>query len=122
MIFIRASNPNSLDYFIHDELNSYKIITDHLGSVRLVVNANNGEVVQKMLHDEFGIVTENSNPNFIPFGFAGGIYDQETGLVRFGARDYNPKIGRWTSKDPIRFKGGGYKFVWLCDTRSCEFY
>ncbi|MCA1805464.1 MAG: RHS repeat-associated core domain-containing protein [Xanthomonadaceae bacterium] len=32
--------------------------------------------------------------------------DQHTGLVRFGARDYDPDTGRWTSKDPIRFDGG----------------
>jgi RHS repeat-associated protein len=42
----------------------------------------------------------------IPFGFAGGVYDQDTGLVRFGARDYDPSIGRWVSKDPILFGGG----------------
>ena len=27
-------------------------------------------------------------------------------LVRFGARDYDPVVGRWISKDPIRFGGG----------------
>jgi len=27
-------------------------------------------------------------------------------LVRFGARDYDPAIGRWTAKDPIDFAGG----------------
>jgi hypothetical protein len=26
--------------------------------------------------------------------------------VRFGARDYDPSVGRWTTKDPIRFGGG----------------
>jgi RHS repeat-associated protein len=26
--------------------------------------------------------------------------------MRFGARDYDPSVGRWTSKDPIQFKGG----------------
>ena len=36
------------------------------------------------------------------FGFAGGIYDPDTELVRFGARDYDPRVGRWTTKDPIR--------------------
>ena len=30
----------------------------------------------------------------------------DTGLVRFGARDYDPETGRWTAKDPIRFEGG----------------
>jgi len=26
--------------------------------------------------------------------------------VRFGARDYDLSVGRWTTKDPIRFGGG----------------
>lgn len=26
--------------------------------------------------------------------------------VRFGARDYDPRVGRWTAKDPIGFGGG----------------
>ena len=41
-----------------------------------------------------------------PFGFAGGLYDADTGLVRFGARDYDAETGRWTGKDPLLFKGG----------------
>lgn len=45
-------------------------------------------------------------PGFQPFGYAGGIYDRDTGLIRFGARDYDPEIGRWTTKDPIGFRGG----------------
>ena len=43
---------------------------------------------------------------FQPFGFAGGIYDAEIGLVRFGARDYDASLGRWTAKDPVLFEGG----------------
>jgi len=34
------------------------------------------------------------------------LYDRDTGLVRFGYRDYDPDIGRWTAKDPIFFTGG----------------
>jgi RHS repeat-associated protein len=51
-------------------------------------------------------VLTDTNPGFQPFGFAGGLYDVDTGLVRFGARDYDPHTGRWTAKDPIRFGGG----------------
>jgi RHS repeat-associated protein len=43
--------------------------------------------------------------DFLPFGFAGGLSDPNTGLVRFGARDYDPVVARWISKDPIRFAG-----------------
>jgi len=50
--------------------------------------------------------SSDTNPGFQPFGFAGGLYDQHTGLIRFGARDYDPVTGRWTAKDPIRFNGG----------------
>src|ERR1700720_4558494 len=39
-------------------------------------------------------------------GFDGGLYDQDPKLVRFGARNYNPAVGRWTPKDPTLLSGG----------------
>lgn len=59
-----------------------------------------------MNYDAFGRVIQDTRPGFQPFGFAGGLYDPETGLVRFGARDYDAETGRWTTKDPIGFEGG----------------
>jgi RHS repeat-associated protein len=53
-----------------------------------------------------GRVIQDTHPGFQTFGYAGGLYDRETGLVRFGARDYDPETGRWTAKDPIGFGGG----------------
>jgi RHS repeat-associated protein len=89
---------------------TYRILSDHLGSVRLVVNAATGAVAQRIDYDEFGVVTLDTNPGFQPFGFAGGLYDPDTKLVRFGARDYDPETGRGTAKDPIGFSGGDANF------------
>ena len=59
-------------------------------------------------HDGAGAVVArfDTSPGFQPFGYAGGLYDPDTGLVRFGARDYDPEVGRWTAKDPLLFGGG----------------
>ncbi len=85
---------------------SYRVLSDHLGSPWLVVDISDGSVAQRMDYDTFGNVIEDSNPGFQPFGFAGGVYDLDTKLTRFGARDYDAEMGRWTAKDPILFAGG----------------
>ncbi len=105
--FVYASRLNVPDYVIRDGA-LYKIISDHLGSPRIVLDADaeTRTVVQRLDFDPFGIVTQDSAPGWQPFGFAGGLYDPDTKLVRFGARDYDPETGRWTSKDPIGFSGG----------------
>ena len=103
--FVYGAKPNVPEYMIRGGT-TYRIFSDHLGSPRLVVNASTGVVAQRLDYDEFGNVVQDTSPGFQPFGFAGGLYDTDTKLVRFGARDYDAETGRWTSKDPIRFAGG----------------
>jgi len=72
-------------------------------------------VVKQVDYDSFGNIIADSNATFaVPFGFAGGLHDQNTGLVRFGYRDYDPDIGRWTAKDPILFNGGDSDLYGYC--------
>jgi RHS repeat-associated protein len=109
--FVYASKANVPDYFVKTDPNTqnqttYRIISDHLGSPRLVINTANGSVAQRIDYDVWGNITQDTNPGFQPFGYAGGLYDQHTKLVRFGARDYDAETGRWTAKDPIGFGGG----------------
>jgi RHS repeat-associated protein len=119
--FIYGERPNVPEYMEHDPDGdgtidaTYRLVHDHLGSVRLVVDVDTSAVVQRIDYDSFGRVMADSNPGFQPFGFAGGLYDPDTKLVRFGAREYDAEVGRWTNKDPIWFGGGdtelyGYAF------------
>jgi RHS repeat-associated protein len=105
--FIYGDRSNVPAYMIRGE-RRYRIVSDHLGSPRLVVDADSGETVQRIDYDAWGRVLRDTRPGFQPFGFAGGLYDRDTGLVRFGARDYDPETGRWTSQDSLLFRGGDF--------------
>jgi len=93
---------------------TYRVLSDHLGSVRLVVNTVDGSIAQRLDYDAWGHVLQDTNPGFQPFGFAGGHYDCDTHLVRFGYRDYDATTGRWLAKDPILFNGGQANLYLYC--------
>ncbi len=85
---------------------AYYLLVDQIGSLRAVTDSS-GNIVKQIDYDTFGNILVDTNPSLsVPFGFAGGLHDRATGLVRFGARDYDPAIGRWTARDPIDFAGG----------------
>ena len=103
--FVYADKSNVPAYLVRSGV-TYRIVTDHLNSPRLVINVATGAIAQRIDYDDFGVVTNDSNPGFQPFGFAGGMYDRDTRLTHFGARDYDAEGGRWTTKDPLGFKAG----------------
>ncbi len=106
ILIVPCRRPSGVpDYMIRGG-STYRILTDHLGSPRVVVDASTGAEAQRMGHDEWGNLLQDTNPGFIPFGYAGGLWDADTHLVRFGARDCDPDTGRWRSKEPLRFDGG----------------
>jgi len=85
---------------------TYRVISDQLGSPRYVVNVSNAsDVPFTATYTSFGEVT-GTGLDWVPFGFAGGMRDGESGLIRFGARDLSAATGRWTSKDPLAFRAG----------------
>jgi RHS repeat-associated protein len=92
----------------------YYLAYDQVGSLKVVADSA-GNIVKRIDYDSFGNVLYDSSPGFtVPFGFAGGLHDRDTGLVRFGFRDYDPDIGRWTAKDPILFAGGDSDLYGYC--------
>lgn len=94
-----------------------------VGSLKVVTDAA-GTEVKRIDYDSFGNILSDSNPGFsVPFGFAGGLHDRDTGLIRFGTRDYDPATGKWTAKDPIDFAGGDlnlYRYVDIAGKPSIQ--
>jgi RHS repeat-associated protein len=87
---------------------------DQIGSVRMVEFPTEG-MVKEILYDAFGNVVKDGNPYLrSPLGFAGGLHDWDTGLVRFGWRDYDPDTGRFTAQDPIGAAGGDPDWYGYC--------
>jgi RHS repeat-associated protein len=99
--FVYLPGAYSPEYLVRGGV-TYRYVSNSLGSVRLVVNASTGEVVQRLDYDAWGNISSDSSPGFQPFAFAGGVYDSDTGLTHFGFRDYDAATGTWTGKDPIR--------------------
>lgn len=80
-----------------------RVATDHLGSTRSLVNPAGGVATPSGTYSPFGRLDSGIDDWM---GFAAGVADSRTGLVRFGARDYAPGFGRWSAPDPIRFRAG----------------
>jgi RHS repeat-associated protein len=100
---------------------TYYLTYDQVGSLRVVADAS-GNMVKRIDYDSFGNIISDSDPSFeVPFGFDGGLHDQDTGLVRFGYRDYDPDTGRWTAKDPIFFTGGDTDLYGYCLNNPINF-
>lgn len=107
LIYVYGSESSNVPGYVIKNGMTYKIIHDPgTQSVRYVVDVENALIVQEYEYDEHGNIMKDTNPGFQSLGYAGGLLDPDTRFVRFGYRDYDPTIGRWTTKDPIGFLGG----------------
>ncbi|MCA1703577.1 MAG: RHS repeat-associated core domain-containing protein, partial [Actinobacteria bacterium] len=83
--------------------NEYYYVFDGLGSVVALVDAN-GVQRAAYTYDPYGghatatAMNGALPPN--PWRYAGGALDA-TGLYHFGARYYDPNLGRWTQQDSV---------------------
>lgn len=106
-IYIYPNKSNVPEAFLDSATgNIYRVIADERGTPQTIIDNTNGQTVASYEVDEFGRSLFDSNPNFYPFKFAGCLYDVDTRLCHFGAREYDPEVGRWLQRDPILFNGG----------------
>ena len=97
--FVHGTRPLLPDLVVRED-GTYRLVADHRGSPVLAIDVATGEVAQRLRYSAFGEILDDTRPGFQPFGFTGALHDAQTGFVRLGARDYDPRSGRWTAKDP----------------------
>jgi RHS repeat-associated protein len=90
---------------------------DRIGTANPVVTA-------RFRYDPYGNVIRKDGTSDTPWRYAGGWFDRfpnsnpavQAGLYKMGERYYDPKIGRWTQRDPIDqatspTEGNGYMYA-----------
>ncbi|MBE9140285.1 RHS repeat protein [Nodosilinea sp. LEGE 07088] len=96
---------------------------DHQGSVRDAIN-NTGTVLNHTTYDSFGQVTGESNPALdFRFGYTGRETDEESDLMYYRARYYDPALGTFVSADPLGFAAGDpnlYRYVFNSPTNFTD--
>ncbi|MET7556266.1 RHS repeat-associated core domain-containing protein [Streptomyces albidoflavus] len=78
-------------------------LADMHGTGQLAISVKEMKLTQRRF-DPFGAIRQDTGPQSWPGskGFVGGFDSTEsTGLVRLGARDYDPNTGRFLSVDPL---------------------
>ncbi len=73
---------------------------DHLGSTRVVTNSS-GANVEQIHYYPYGKTLSDDGSVSVKHKFTSQELDRETGLYNYGARCYDPVLGRFTTADPI---------------------
>ncbi len=84
----------------------YFYLHDRLGSVRLVID-DQSAVKNTYTYEPFGemFATECTETTENPFKFTGQYFDSEIEEYYLRARQYNPRLARFTSRDPVASDG-----------------
>ncbi len=93
--------------------NTFYYHKDGLGSV-VDLTDSGGSVIKGYTYKSFGEIYSETGSLVQPFTFTGREYDPESGLYFYRARYYDPRVGKFLTKDPIGFAGGDvnlYRYV-----------
>ena len=89
---------------------------DGNGNVTALVKASDGTLAAQYAYGPFGELLRATGPmaKANPFRFSTKYQDDETDLLYYGYRYYDPDTGRWPNRDPLEEQGGVnlYGFVY----------
>lgn len=93
--------------YVHTGTKKYLALTDHLGSVRDVIDiTGTPTLVGSFDYRPYGAVARSWGAVTTGYTYAGLFAQTNTGLLLSTTRGYNPSNGKWLNADPIREAGG----------------
>jgi len=94
---------------------NYQTVYDGNGNILGLVQRSTGALVAQYEYSPYGelIRSSGSYANSNPFRFSTKYTDNETGLVYYGRRYYDPKTGRWLGRDPKEELGGLHLYAFV---------
>lgn len=100
----------------------YVPIHDHAGHIICLIDPYSGKHIETYRYSAYG--EELFDQGISPWRYSSKRVDEESGLVYFGRRYYNPACGRWISQDPIGLDGGPNLYAYLLNNplTHCDFY
>ena len=104
----------------------YIPIHDHRGNLALLLNEQ-GEAVETYRYSAFGEQTiydssgQLKNSSLNPWRFSSKRIEDETGLIYFGRRFYDPCIGKWLTPDPQGYEDGPNLYAYVLNNPLSHF-
>ena len=86
------------------------VISDQLGSSSVITNEK-GEELVRYKYSPFGNLIKSKGETKESYRFTGKEFDKLTGLYYYGARYYDPTIGRFISEDPVKDGWNWYAYT-----------
>jgi RHS repeat-associated protein len=99
---IVSRRAGTVSYYHYDALGNVVNLTD-----------SSGNTIISYTYDAFGNVLSQSGSSANPYQFSTKECNAEIGLTYFGARYYDPRIGRFITPDPLGFIDGPNLYVYV---------
>ncbi len=99
----------------NNDSESYTVTRNQQWSATALASTNDGSIAERYTYDQFGkrtilesngSTTRQSSSLDMPYGYTSRRYDDESDLIYFRARYYDPTTGKFTSRDPLEYVDG----------------
>ncbi len=92
---------------------SYPLYDGNGNVTEYLTEENGGSISAHYEYDVFGNILKKTAGRHYSYQFSTKPYDDETGLIYYNYRHYDPIAGRWVARDSIGESGGNNLYVFL---------